>query len=283
MVADNHGLGIDRDLGVSHAIGRQYPILIHQQLDEKAARIDLRCAQIIAFTDSACFRFERDTQETVIQIQIDALRVGPNRVTCMVGDIGFRNNAKHAPEAVNHKMVSLDPAHKFQQIAADARQSGILIGGQGNLCAFAGMEDDSCRVGPPFGGIVGIGAVPEDDVRTGHVRRAEAAFDSQTVAVDLIIFCAFHHPDIARRNGIGLVLGCFWRGVHAWEVGAGLGYYLGFDGTNQQEGRGQLPWPGDAATLPSGMGTGSCSASEIGQLLNRIPVCAGFPFNDQTI
>ena len=102
----------------------------------------------MAFIDVARLRFERDTQKTVVEIEIDRIGVRPYRVAGMVGNIRFRHDAKYSPKPVNDKMVRLVPADKIQQVMSDSVKDDILIRGKCSLMALTGMEHNP-RVIPP--------------------------------------------------------------------------------------------------------------------------------------
>ena len=73
----------------------------------------------------------------------------------MVGRVAFLDDAMHASETVDHKMVGALPAYVIEQGFPDAPQRAIVLGREGGLRAFGGMKDDAGRIGTADGGGAG--------------------------------------------------------------------------------------------------------------------------------
>src|SRR5579863_5404918 len=90
--------------------------------------------------------FERHTEETLVEIEIDPRLVCPDGMTGVVGIVVFLHYAENAPESVDYEVIGVFATHILEQTLACSPQSFVLVLFKGRHVALRGMENDPCRV-----------------------------------------------------------------------------------------------------------------------------------------
>src|SRR5205823_365101 len=112
-----------------------------------AAGVNLRRRQV--FFQVLRLAFERDPQETGIQVQVYPPRVRPNRSARMIGTIALGHNAVDAPEAIDYIVISLLVADIFEQSLSLPFQHLILLRFERRAMTFRSVIDDARRIVRP--------------------------------------------------------------------------------------------------------------------------------------
>ncbi len=145
--------------------------------------------------------FECNAQETLVQIQIQPLGVGPDRTSRVVRGVAFLDHPVNPAEPVDQEIVRPIGFHIGKERFTDALQSRVLLRFRnGAWGLFGGVKNDTGRGEEALAASCrpAVWRKMPDTISDGWLWR-KLVIDTQPVAVRLEGVCFLHKPDFGRR------------------------------------------------------------------------------------